>query len=82
MERISGDIAEIGVWHGKLFILLSLSLAPSEKAKRGRPLRHAWVSELHRRISTQLGTVRDPTGKSIDAPGRVNVRETTGFRVY
>jgi len=27
-----GDIAEIGVWHGKLFILLSLSLAPSEKA--------------------------------------------------
>ena len=31
-ERISGDIAEIGVWHGKLFILLSLSLVGSEKA--------------------------------------------------
>ena len=36
-ERISGDIAEIGVWHGKLFILLSLSLAPSEKANAVDP---------------------------------------------
>ena len=36
-ERISGDIAEIGVWHGKLFILLSLSLAPSEKASAVDP---------------------------------------------
>ena len=36
-ERISGDIAEIGVWHGKLFILLSLSLAGSEKARAVDP---------------------------------------------
>ena len=36
-ERISGDIAEIGVWHGKLFILLSLSLAGSERARAVDP---------------------------------------------
>ena len=36
-ERISGDVAEIGVWHGKLFILLSLSLAGSEKANAVDP---------------------------------------------
>ena len=36
-ERISGDIAEIGVWYGKLFILLSLSLAGSEKARAVDP---------------------------------------------
>ncbi len=36
-EQISGDVAEIGVWHGKLFILLSLSLAPSEKANAVDP---------------------------------------------
>ena len=36
-ERISGDVVEIGVWHGKLFILLSLSLAPFEKASAVDP---------------------------------------------